>query len=388
MQRQQRQNSPSEEMTTSVVGICIVALPLEYRTCAEIKDLVENILNIGVVASVYPVETMAKSGVAYKSANVLMSSLTNQALLADFERDEGRANVNMIRGVTMSWDNGRPMDHLSIRRLADVSRWDYCSPNYKLELSEDAWTSMHIPIIPKNLSKFNPSTSTFDSNPKEGFYDTESGLTHLIQNQLGLGQVKRIDFVVRDDKPGNPKAAFIHFDHWYDNKNSRYLRDRLNESGTFRQKGFYDGFNLQRFMAQNGEEQQDAYFIFKINHRPIPDVDEATCELNIHQLVASNKRLIDKVAEQDVLIASLQEQLAQIELSKTESTVNDWSDEKNTIGERIYEKVVLFEPEKAGKITGMLLELDMDELNEMIDAPTTDLLERKIVEANIVLQHA
>ena len=86
------------------------------------------------------------------------------------------------------------------------------------------------------------------------------------------------------------KSAFIHFDYWYNNNNAKFLRDKLNTSGQFKQKGFYDGSNTHRFMVRNDNgDKVPGYFVFKINHKPIPEVEET--ELNMSQLVAANKVL-------------------------------------------------------------------------------------------------
>jgi ribosomal protein L14E/L6E/L27E len=50
------------------------------------------------------------------------------------------------------------------------------------------------------------------------------------------------------------------------------------------------------------------YFVFKINHKPIPEVEET--ELNMSQLVAANKVLEEKMAERDEEIKALNEELA------------------------------------------------------------------------------
>lgn len=391
---QQMSSQLTSQLTSRLTGICIVALPREYRTSAEVKHLMENILQIGQVSSVHLAETMAKTGIVYSTANVVMASITSVTLQRELDQGEGRASVELPDGLSMTWENGKPMAHLSIRQL-DISRFEFCSPAKKLELAEDSWTSVHIPILPKNLTRFNPATRMLNAQPAEGFYDTVSGLTDLFQNKLGLGQVSRVDLVTRDDKEGNPKAAFIHFAHWYDNKNARFVREKLDESGNFRQRGFYDGFNMQRFMVQNGQEQQDAYFNIKINHRPIPEVDEATCELNIHQLVAANKRLQEQVAEQELRIAEQEKMLAE-----QDTKINELSQivgqlgqphilhltEKDMLGERIYHIVEVRYPELAGKITGMLLELDAPDLYELLES--ADLMNDKIDEAIIVLKHS
>ena len=399
----QREESVMEQTANqNEYGVCIVALPREYRSTSQIKDLVENVMQIGEVASVHAFETMSKAGVVMNSAHVILANSAEMvgptappgiSAFTSFDKIRFRYRPTGIRsGLSFSWDNGKPMDEIVMCSLDGPNRFDFCSPANKLDLAADAWTSIHIPILPKNLSRYNPATRTFDNTPIEGFYDTVSGLTNLFQNKLGYGKVKRVDLVTRDDKDGNPKAAFIHFDHWYDNKNARFIREKLDESGNFRQKGYYDGFNMQRFMVMNGPDMQDAYFNIKINHRPIPEVDEATCELNIHQLVAANKRLQETVAEQETRLAEQDKMLAEqeIKINELSQIVGQLGQEtelteKEMLGERIYPVVYERYPNLAGKITGMLIELDSAELQLMLESPAA--MNEKIDEAIIVLKH-
>jgi hypothetical protein len=168
------------------------------------------------------------------------------------------------------------------------------------------------------------------------------------------------------------------------------LREKLDESGNFKQKGYYDGFNKQRFVVQNGQDIQDAYFNIKINHKPIPEVDEASCELNIHQLVAANKRLREEVALQETKLAEQEKILAEQEvkineLSQIVGQLGGSVSEKEMLGEHIYPIVEKRYPDLAGKITGMLLELESAELYALLESQ--ELMNDKIDEAIIVLNH-
>ncbi len=58
----------------------------------------------------------------------------------------------------------------------------------------------------------------------------------------------------------------------------------------------------------NGDKV-NGYFIFKINHKPIPEV---SIEMNVSQLVAANKILEDKNKEKDETIALLQAQISEL----------------------------------------------------------------------------
>jgi polyadenylate-binding protein len=63
----------------------------------------------------------------------------------------------------------------------------------------------------------------------------------------------------------------------------------------------------------------------------------------------------------------------------------DPQEQKNMIGERLYPLIYQHQPGLAGKITGMLLEMDNAELLNLIESP--DSLQHKIEEALNVLKN-
>jgi polyadenylate-binding protein len=59
-------------------------------------------------------------------------------------------------------------------------------------------------------------------------------------------------------------------------------------------------------------------------------------------------------------------------------------EQKQMLGEVIYMKIASTQPDLAGKITGMLLEMDNSELLHLLETP--EALNAKVQEALIVLQ--
>ena len=226
-------------------------------------------------------------------------------------------SVTVVIESPIHWENGDNMTHLSIRTATEGSGKPKevppsttaaaaaTSEPENMELSNDDWKSVYIPILPSNM---------YVNNPIDNSYHTfqPRNLKSLLENELRLGKVQSVDFIDRDLENGQVvKSAFIHFEYWYNNNNAKFLRDKLNTSGQFKQKGFYDGSNTHRFMVRNDNgDKVPGYFVFKINHKPIPEVEET--DLNMSQLVAANKVLEEKMAERDELIEKLQAELAEL----------------------------------------------------------------------------
>jgi len=155
----------------------------------------------------------------------------------------------------------------------------------RMELEVDAWTSIYIPVLSDKLVLKNHNDMINKFQPKF--------LRDFLEKVLRIGKVRRIDYVDRDiPNSSTPvKAAFVHFEYWYDTQTARNLREKLNTYGQFRQKGYMYKGKRCNFYQHSGDITDPArpgYFDIRINHKPI---EETECDWNIHQLYAENQRL-------------------------------------------------------------------------------------------------
>ena len=303
----------------------LVSLPIEYNETNNVIELFENKLNIGKVSSVRIIERKnynqrLRSHVVTKTAFIDMENMNNTAavreLYAAFNNKDSlmaSQSVTVVTEFPIHWENGDNMTHLSIRTATEgsgkpkdvQSSTASTDESVNMKLTDEDWKSVYIPVLPSNM---------YVNNPVDNSYHTfhPRNLKSLLENELRLGKVQRVDFIDRELEDGQTvKSAFIHFENWYNNNNAKFLRDKLNTTGQFKQKGFYDGSNTHKFMVKNDNgDKVPGYFVFKINHKPIPEVEET--ELNMSQLVAANKVLEEKMAERDELIEKLQAELAEL----------------------------------------------------------------------------
>lgn len=309
------------------ISLQLVSLPIEYNDTDGVIDLFENELKFGKVSSVRIIERKnynqrLRSHIVTKTAFIDMEGINNTPAVRDLQSSLNNKDnmmtspsVTVVIDFPIHWENGDNMTHLSIRtategsgkprEVSPPSTTVSTSEPENMELSGDDWKSVYIPILPSNM---------YVNNPIDNSYHTfqPRNLKSLLENELRLGKVQRVDFIDRELEDGQTaKSAFIHFEYWYNNNNAKFLRDKLNTSGQFKQKGFYDGSNTHRFMVRNDNgDKVPGYFVFKINHKPIPEVEET--ELNMSQLVAANKVLEEKMSERDELIEKLQAELAEL----------------------------------------------------------------------------
>lgn len=273
-----------------VNAVYIVSLPTEAQTTHDVGSLVSVVLGVEAVESVSIIHKKAPNGVVYRSALVNIDKWSDNPV-ALFRHDEILASQKSedVRGCAYSelmdasgnlyplnihFDNGKPMDH--VRFMFAEKETNSKEP---LALEKDAWTSIYIPFLPNDLSMINGDVR----------YDNEDTLSALFENELKVGKVSRIDFMSKGI-PGSEddvRCAYVHFDHWYDNRAAKNMRSVIEKRGNFVCNGFYDGFEFRRFMNQR-------FINFKVNYRPIPTVDES---LNVHQLAAAKVALEQKVVQ-------------------------------------------------------------------------------------------
>ena len=160
----------------------------------------------------------------------------------------------------------------------------------RMELEIDAWKSIYIPVLSDKLVLKNHNDMINKFQPKF--------LRDFLEKVLRIGKVRRIDYVDRDiPNSSTPvKAAFVHFEYWYDTQPARNLREKLNTYGQFRQKGYMYKGKRCNFYQHSGDITDPArpgYFDIRINHKPI---EETECDWNIHQLYAENKRIEEEMS--------------------------------------------------------------------------------------------
>lgn len=171
----------------------------------------------------------------------------------------------------------------------------------RLPLNDGEWTSIYIPVLSDKLLLMNHNDLVHKFQPKY--------LRDFLEKILRIGKIRRIDFVDRDiPNSSTPvKAAFVHFEYWYDTTTARNLRNKLETYGQFRQKGYiYKGKRCSFYLQNDTQESKPAFFDIRINHKPI---QEAECDRNVHQLYAENLLLEKELAEKKETIDNLLEEL-------------------------------------------------------------------------------
>jgi len=288
----------------------------------QLKDMIEDYLYIGKTSSMDLFSHPCQSGRGYVVEAYVDFAYWYQTectvnLAKHIERDLTDRRDIRLTGICVLKSNDAPWTYLRVRAIRHSMIDGYGASYAQLkEIQNGAvddvnWSSLYIPFLPENLRL---SGQILDANE----------LSYLIDHHLGLGRVKRIDFIDRAVPAGAPaaKSAFVHFDYWYDNYDARSFRATMLSKGAIQLYGYNMIGQDNRFaLLQDGQfSREPQYITLKINRAPIPDAPEAET-LNVHQLAVAKRSL-----EQQ--IALLTETVRQLETQLTEAHVQHETDLK------------------------------------------------------------
>lgn len=150
-----------------------------------------------------------------------------------------------------------------------------------MELNADAWNSLYLKVLPVDLT-----INGVDIN-------NEETLKVVIEEQLCLGKVSRIDFTERKGTNGSiQRSAYIHFFLW-NAINGADCRRMIEETGTMSYSGVVnqDG-TLSPFMGKwyNGVSKK-RFLSFRKNINPIASTNPE--EMNKSQLLNNYNKLVE-----------------------------------------------------------------------------------------------
>lgn len=179
-----------------------------------------------------------------------------------------------------------------------------------LELLPNDWTSLYIPIVPKDL--------LLNGAP----LNTEEAMKDYLQNKVGLGKISRVDFITKQTKYDNAAiSAFVHFEYW--NENSKVFRGHLDKNGMCQLHGYTtDGEYFVKFTSANrkpNSKHSSMFLTFKINKTPIPEVVEVP--KNMHQIVNNYGLMEQMIEEQKQKIEELE---AEITILKNQRIMDEF----------------------------------------------------------------
>ena len=155
--------------------------------------------------------------------------------------------------------------------------------------------SVYIPVLPKDMS--------LDG---EHLFD-EATLINYFEEKIQLGKVNRIDYVEKKlPNNGTNISAFVHFEIWYETAENM-LYD-LKEESEIRLNGYWTPNRRQYINIRSMNNLAlHRYFAVRINRTPIPEVKVP--ELNIHQLISSNKFMENLIEEQKIKMEAMEEKI-------------------------------------------------------------------------------
>jgi len=168
----------------------------------------------------------------------------------------------------------------------------------------------------EHSSRFYPTdwNSLYIHTLPEG-YHTKPELIKLLEMQLCIGKVKRIDIVLKKHKDGEIQyggfSAFIHFECWFQNENTDYLRNSINDRGVCDISGFNDINTCSRFTSAFGEP---VYIRFSKNTKPILKIEFNTQQIS-EKLVVAEQTILRQNQTIELLdhrVGHLEYQLSQV----------------------------------------------------------------------------
>jgi hypothetical protein len=155
--------------------------------------------------------------------------------------------------------------------------------------------SLYIPVLPKDMS--------LDG---EHLF-SEAALTNYFEEKIQLGKINRIDYVEKKlPNNGTNISAFVHFEIWYETAENM-LYD-LKEESEIRLNGYWTPNRRQYINIRSMNNLAlHRYFAVRINRTPIPEVKVP--ELNIHQLISSNKFMENLIEEQKIKMEAMEDKI-------------------------------------------------------------------------------
>jgi len=159
----------------------------------------------------------------------------------------------------------------------------------------------HYDISMCSLMEYIPSDWNSLYIPNLNFnFRTEVAITSLIQDQLCIGEVKRVDIVSKTtDSGGTRFLAFVHFNKWYKTKDTEFLRHEIATHGACDVYGYNTEFNFTHSFTDNHGRR--AFMRFIRNESPIPETTR-----NVHQLAECLSIAEKTIAEQQSRIEALE----------------------------------------------------------------------------------
>jgi uncharacterized coiled-coil protein SlyX len=189
---------------------------------------------------------------------------------------------NPVNITNAEYNRGVALDYSKQKIFLNLIQSDTCDLFEKIVPSN--WTSLFIPSIHHVFMK-------------------ESVLKYVIENIFCLGVVKRIDYI--DVPEEHKRMAFIHFEFWYNNTNTLFLRKMIEDTevvdiyGCVNDIGYYH--ELSDLIQYPHAFHNRPYFIrFMMNKTPIVETD-----LNIHQLSDIVIKMEKIIKEQNSVIENL-----------------------------------------------------------------------------------